>query len=240
MPTSRLYIGTIIPIAAGRMRNAWFPFGIATYITEAQLRSNSSLVVSERDFNFSGETPRLQVSPSPFSPTTDPDHIPPPAPAKLVLLTPQRATRLLSTILPARLEFNRTPIPSNPTSVARPSQATDTHKDVDELSPTTNPRFPPEAVAIYGSVSAADVASAIRVWLSVSEEASRIVLAAEDVRFVRKKDESLVSGAQIETEDAGTWEGSKIKELGEFDIEICVKGASDVVRRIVAVLPQDG
>ena len=237
--TSRLYVGTIIPIAAGRMRNAWFPFGIATYVTEAQLRSNSSLVVSERDFNFSGEIPRLQVSPSPVSFKTDPDYIAPVAPAKLVLLTPERATRLLSTIIPARLEFYRTPIPSNPTPVGRPSQAADPHKDVDELSPTTIPCLPPDAVAIFGSVSTADVAGAIRVWLSVSEEASRIVLAAEDVRFVRKYDDSLASGAQIETENAGSWEGSKVKELGEFEIEICVKGASEAVNRTVAVLPQD-
>lgn len=47
------YVGAIVPVATGRMRNDWYPRRKADYMTDAHLR-NSRLrdVPAERDFNF--------------------------------------------------------------------------------------------------------------------------------------------------------------------------------------------
>ncbi len=46
-------IGSIIPIAPGRMRNFWLPSNLAEYVTNTQLQNlGHEGVVFERDFTF--------------------------------------------------------------------------------------------------------------------------------------------------------------------------------------------
>ena len=45
------HIGSIIPVAPGRMRNIWYPRQMAEYVTESQLREQRTLV-AERDVTF--------------------------------------------------------------------------------------------------------------------------------------------------------------------------------------------
>ncbi len=47
------YVGAIVPVAAGRMRNEWYPRRKADYMTDAHIRNSKLRDVSvERDFNF--------------------------------------------------------------------------------------------------------------------------------------------------------------------------------------------
>ncbi|KAI9813721.1 MAG: hypothetical protein M1832_006094 [Thelocarpon impressellum] len=92
--------GAIVPVPAGRMRNDWYPRGVAEYVTEAQLSGDAS-------------APRATSRPPP--PPT------PVADANVALLSPHRTTQLLTTLLPDRLDFYRKPIgssssPSEPAS----------------------------------------------------------------------------------------------------------------------------
>ncbi|KAF2225641.1 hypothetical protein BDZ85DRAFT_69214 [Elsinoe ampelina] len=75
---------------------------------------------------------------------------------------------------------------------------------------------------IFGSVSVGDVVERVRDVLGGNEEASRIVIGEEHVRFV-------------ETEA----EGGKVKTLGQFKVEIGVKGAEGTVARTVRVMPAE-
>lgn len=62
-----------------------------------------------------------------------------------------------------------------------------------------------------------------------------MVLAAEDVSFVRKEEARIESmETEPETEEGDT---SRVKELGEFEVEIRLKGSEAPVRRKVIVSP---
>ena len=81
----------------------------------------------------------------------------------------------------------------------------------------------PKPSALFGSVSAEDVAAEIRTLLRADDEASRIRVDARDVRFF------------------GVDEGAdRVKTLGRWAIEIAVRDASgDPVRRVVEVVAQE-
>ena len=81
-------------------------------------------------------------------------------------------------------------------------------------------------MAIYGSVSTADIAASIKAALAMDEEGARVVLGPEDVIIVSGKGD----------EDGG--EADRIKNLGEFEIDVRVKGV-EAIRRIVRVQPQE-
>lgn len=78
--------------------------------------------------------------------------------------------------------------------------------------------------AIFGSVSTADVLASIKTALTSDPEAIRIPLEARSIRFIGE-------------------ETDRVKQLGEFEVEIAVPGASELVpevqfvRRTVEVLP---
>ena len=49
-------LGAVIPVAPGRMRNIFYPWGIAAYVSEKQLRDlREREVPIERDFAFGKE-----------------------------------------------------------------------------------------------------------------------------------------------------------------------------------------
>ena len=140
----------------------------------------------------------------------------------------QRASQILNSLLPSRLEFYRSPIsqpePEKPRA-QRPRAATSAAADfAAAFEPLPRPAAPK---AIYGSVSTGDIAVSIKAVLAESEEGARVVLGAEDITVVSAKD------AQ-----SGEVEADRIKTLGEFEIEIKVKGGEGI-RRILSVLPQE-
>jgi len=108
---------------------------------------------------------------------------------------------LLGRLLPPRLDFSREVIDSG-------------SKDQDTSSASAGSQ------ALFGSVSAADVAAIIRQNLSQNLEASMISVAEEDVRFV------------------GVKESDRVKHIGEYQIEVRVKGSDEAVKRAVRVQPK--
>ena len=84
---------------------------------------------------------------------------------------------------------------------------------------------------IFGSVSTADVAESIKAVLVETRDGARVVIGAEDITIVQKED------VEKERQERGV-EGDRLKALGEFQIEVRVKGG-DPVMRTVSVREQD-
>lgn len=80
------------------------------------------------------------------------------------------------------------------------------------------------ATPIFGTVSNADVVSRIVHLLSENQEASRIVLTAEDVKFVNLSTQTNA-------------ESDKIRQVGQYKVEVTVKGGEAPVERLVRVIP---
>lgn len=100
--------------------------------------------------------------------------------------------------------------PSIPTSSVVSSAASG-GKPVDAPKLTSNG-------SIYGSVSTTDIAATIKAILAEDQEGARVVLSPEDISFVKKVEDS-----------------DRVKNVGVYEIEINLKGATDVVRRSVKV-----
>ena len=145
-------------------------------------------------------------------------------------MQPQRATQLISTEVPQYLDFYRSPIvnpePERPRHEPSQSRRESVSAAAADLVAASEPFIKPQTVAIYGSVTTADIVTSIKAVLSANEEAARIVLNAGDVR--------VVSDAEAEA----TVDANRIKSLGEFEIEIQVKGG-DPVRKNVRVKVQE-
>lgn len=82
------------------------------------------------------------------------------------------------------------------------------------------PESVPSATRIYGSVSIADIAESVKAILATNEESARVVLGPEDIKI-----------DEAENEDVGI-DAHRLKALGEYQIEIRVKGVDPVQRRV--------
>ena len=118
--------------------------------------------------------------------------------------------------------FYRSPIGSSEPVKTAPRNG----KQVDRGAPMApEPSSQPNLEAIYGSVSTADIATSIKAVLAETKDGPRVVLAAEDITIQR------MQGIDIGVE------ADRIKALGNFDVDIRVKGGT-AVRRIVSVQAQ--
>ena len=139
-------------------------------------------------------------------------------------------------MIPSHLEFYRTPI-ANPEPETRKEQqparpfrrnqaasaaAADLAAFEDSMP---KPQAEPQVVAIYGSVSTADIAESVKAVLAETEEGARVVLSAEDITITTEQ--APVPGA----------EADRLKALGEFKVDIRVKGG-EAVRRFISVKAQ--
>jgi hypothetical protein len=75
---------------------------------------------------------------------------------------------------------------------------------------------------IYGSVSTNDIAVNLKAILAENERGAQVVLTASEISFVN------------ETEDK-----DRVKNLGVYEIEITLGGATGSVRRAIKVNAQD-
>ncbi|KAI5202895.1 hypothetical protein E4T39_04497 [Aureobasidium subglaciale] len=217
--------GSYVPISIGRMRNEFFPTRSAEYVTSVQLKEMKAKNISaERDFQFGVPDPAAVK-------TVEPQSLRSPArTVEVEKLSPKRSIELLSMLLPPVMEFRRrsqkAPTPTIETPAPAKAQRGFSSAAADLLAAQTAP--PPastdSAAPLFGSISTADVASRIKHLLGDNQEASRIVLAAEDLKFV-----SLTSQAPSEPD--------KIGYLGDYKVEVRVKGGELPVERIVRVLP---
>lgn len=235
------------------MRNVWFPQRVAEYVPTLTLKELSTKNITiERDVEFGAPKPDTATK------TTTPD-----ASAQMAAqlrassraaqrqvqdnrVTPARATELIEILVPARLDFHRQAIVAEPATpeptpaVAAPQKDHNSRRNTQRsvssaaadllaarsAAPAAPPATPKPVAStagtpIYGSVSTADVSSAIKAALAPNEEASKISFGDEDVRFV--------SPAGVE--------GDKVKMLGEFEVEVRIKGSEGTVRKVVRVLP---
>lgn len=64
--------------------------------------------------------------------------------------------------------------------------------------------------------------------MAENDEAARVIFGEEDIRFLNVKDTNGVVG-----------ETDRVKNVGEYQVEVRIKGAEDSVIRTVRVLPQD-
>lgn len=79
----------------------------------------------------------------------------------------------------------------------------------------------PEKALIYGSVSTSDVAERMKAILSKDSEGMRVVLGPENIQFVQETEEK-----------------DRIKHLGIYEVDIQLKGASEIVRRAIKINAQ--
>lgn len=141
---------------------------------------------------------------------------------------PRDAFEALEAVIPPSVNFYRAPITS---------------------SDATSQDMPSSRTSIYGSVSTTDIASNIKALLATSALAGKIVLADSDVHFtstsasIASPSSSSISnegeaGAGQETATETT-DSNRVKHLGNYSIEIRIKGHTEAVKRQVRVLPED-
>lgn len=144
---------------------------------------------------------------------------------------------MIEASLPPSLIFYRIPIsaPEPEAHIQPPSRlrrATSSAAAELEAASEPLPKPPqPQMATVFGSVSTADIADSIKAILAETREGARIVIGAEDVAIVQDKDDEFGhQGIGIE--------GDRLKALGDFQVEIRVKGGEAVVRT-VSVKPQE-
>lgn len=136
--------------------------------------------------------------------------------------------KILEMLLPANLDFYRTPIstPAPPTPAPRLSPSIPSTSRLSEEAETSAQQSGTDAqsqkAAIYGSVTTADIAANLRAILAEDEEGARVVLGSEEVEFVEQLEEA-----------------DRVKHLGVYEIEIRLKGGQLPVRRTIKVNAQE-
>ena len=83
----------------------------------------------------------------------------------------------------------------------------------------------PQLTHIFGSVSTADMAESIKAVLAGTAEGARVVIGAEDVTILQDEDD------EFGHQEKGI-EGDRLKVLGDFKVEIRIKGGEPVVRTV--------
>ncbi|KAL8691068.1 MAG: hypothetical protein Q9218_003630 [Villophora microphyllina] len=212
--------GSIIPVAPGRMRNIYYPQRKAEYVTQAQMRSmNQKDMVIERDFSFGLERPQETAAQAEEKITAP----------RLTLLTPQRSAEVLEALVPPELVFYRVPIvtpvpePEPPKPLGNSINVIGGEASVQRVPP---PELAPAITRIFGSVTTADIVDSVKAVLAENEEGARVVIGPEDIRMV-----------DTANEEDGI-EADRLKAVGEFGIEIRLKGV-EPIRRVVSIRPQE-
>ena len=229
---SQDYAGAIVPVPRGLMRNEWFPRRVADYVTVPELRA---LRIEEaailRDFEFDSldeaTKPPADVSED-LKDASEQD-------TAANEMRVARDMELVASSVPERIEMFREPIlEEKGKESARQKEdafrgtgaASDLlalrRRQVQELrDDKANQK---KTTAIYGSVTIQDVLTVIRGAMGEDEDAKSVALHEGDLKFVDLP----------QSEDSDT---DRLKHLGDFTVEIKVKGAEDGVRKIVGVLP---
>ena len=132
----------------------------------------------------------------------------------------------MAAVIPPEMIFYRTPIaaqepdalPKSPKLVRSPNIKT-------ILQPLARPDA--KITRIYGSVSTVDISDHVKSILTKHEEGVRIVLGPEDVLIAE------------EGEDDNGIEPGRIKALGQFSVDIRVKGGEAIKRTVIVKVQED-
>lgn len=230
--------GSLVPIPTGQMRNRFFPLRIADYVTQSERRMiKANNIPVERDYTFGKqeEAAIIEGSTAPFGGiNTYAEEQAAPIPRRKTLelekLTPERSLELLDIFVHPRLDFYRQPLPPVVDEDVREEAPrkerlrTASSAAADLLEARTavpKPKADAGPQGIYGSVSAQDILVAIRAATATNDEAAKIPLREEDIVFMDEK------------------VGRAVKSVGDFTIEIAVKGSERGLKRTVRVIPQE-
>jgi hypothetical protein len=227
--------GALVPVPRGQMRNEWFPRGIAEYVTAPELKTlRINKVAMERDYGFglqSRAVPKQtgldleagSMSSAELKSASAFNKV------EVKRLSPERSGELVELFVGPRIEFYRQPIIEELEVKSPESLVEGTGAAADLMAarrPVAKPVVRAGPTPIYGSVSALDVLQAVRATMARNDEAARVVLHEEDIQFVDLP----------ETEHS---EAGKVKHVGDFTVEIKVRGVDTVMKRTVRVIPQD-
>jgi hypothetical protein len=124
---------------------------------------------------------------------------------------------LLTTFIPPTIEFARQAIEQEKVDM-KPRYGASSAADVLTAAAMAKPKTLENG--IYGSVSTADVVATIRTALEHNDEAARVILSENDVRFVEGHAEG---------------DATRVKQLGNFKVEIQVPGAEAPITRTVRI-----
>lgn len=238
------------------MRNQWFPTKVADYVTMPEMkRLRLAGVEFERDFQYGMEISADEAEASDMNDVKNMSiaelraasarerelhaRVPKMSTEELTdasafqqapivdRLTPERSAELVELFVPRRIDFYRQPIMEEKEDEPVDSRSRAQFGGVTgDLIAARMPRPKPKFQAIYGSVATHDVLVALRAAMGNNDEAARVVLHEDDLQFV---DLPNVGGA----------EASRVKHVGDFSIEIRVRGLDVAVRRTVRVIPQE-
>ena len=144
---------------------------------------------------------------------------------------PRRAAEIMEALVPGVVVFHRAPITATETE-PDPEPQPPLGNSINAIGgdpspkPATNPKPKPTITRIFGSVSTTDMVDSIKAVLAEDKEGARVVLGAEDLVI------------QETTDEARGVEEDRLKALGDYKIEIRMKGV-DPVRRVVSIKPQE-
>lgn len=240
-----LVLGAIVPISIGQMRNNWFPRNVAEYITLPERKTlKIQNITAERDFDY-GVTDLAQEAAAMGAVEAGPQMS---GDAKMdasmfqkkvesTRLSSERSMELLEIFVPKAIEFWRQPIleekePEPEPEPKRPMRGFGTGAGAELLAARAAPdarkgqKSANATQAIYGSVSTTDVLNAVKAAMATNDEAARVLLHAEDVRFV-----TLTDDIHSETD--------RVKFAGDYVVEITAKGSGDAIKRLVRVHAQE-
>lgn len=227
--------GSIVPISMGRMRNEWFPRGVAEYVTQPELRTlRLSNTAMERDVEYGVTDIAAELSKANGNQESDEyadsrSGFTVRKAAEVEKVTPERSIQLLDIFVPKTLDFYRQPIPEEPKEPQSDKEDAFGRGAAAELFAARQKRDEKlkamEPAGIYGSVSTQDVLAAVRASMENNDESARVVITEADIKFVN-------AGTEVE-------ESGRVKHVGSFSVEIMIKGAEAGLRRTVRVHAQE-
>jgi ribosomal protein L9 len=130
--------------------------------------------------------------------------------------------KIIADVIPQNIEFYRSPIATTPAALQRHSPSIPAASAISAAALEAARLQAPQKTSIYGSVSTTDIVENLKAILAQDGKGSRVVLTPEDIVFVNQEEEK-----------------DRVKHLGDFEVDIKVKGATTAVRRNIAVKGQE-
>ena len=124
---------------------------------------------------------------------------------------------------PISVPESETPIQSQPRRLKR--AASSAAAELEAASEPEPEPVQPQLTHIFGSVSTADIAESIKAVLASTTEGARVVIGAEDINIIHTEVH------ESDDQDKGI-ERDRLKVLGDFQVEVRVKGGEPVVRTV--------
>ena len=130
-------------------------------------------------------------------------------------------------LIPPSIEFYRQPILATKEPTLNQEQKGSAGTAELETPHVSEQAATSDSIGIYGSVTTTDIAVNMKAVLAENDEGSRVVILPEDITFVQTH----VTGTEEQAD--------RVKALGEFEIEIKVKGSDEAVRKKIRVRAQE-